>query len=106
MGSRSEFWSIIDRFHNRDLFYKDNDMSFRDREVEIYQDDLLYIKLSETNPTYLLKIISALNNFKAYLSDDKVEINYEYIWDIICMPQTGKNNELGGSCGYLPEIIV
>ena len=79
-----------------DLFYKDNDMSFRDREVEIYQDDLLYIKLSETNPTYLLKIISALNNFKAYLSDDKVEINYEYIWDIICMPQTGKNNELGG----------
>ena len=79
-----------------DLFYKDNDISFRDPEVEIYEEDLLYIKLSETNPDYLLKIISALNNFKAYLSDDKVEINYEYIWDIICIPRTGKNNELGG----------
>ena len=79
-----------------DLFYKDSDVSFRDHEVEIYEDDLLYIELSKTNPDYLLKIIAALNNFKAYLSDDKVEINYEYIWDIICIPRTGKNNELGG----------
>jgi len=78
-----------------DLFYK-KDSLLEDRDIELYKDNILYKKLSQTKPDYLLKIINALNNFKAYLSNDTVEINYEYIWDIICVPHAGKNNELGG----------
>ena len=32
------------------------------------------------------KISIAYNNFILYLRDDKVEINYTYLWDLICRP--------------------
>lgn len=73
-----------------DLFYKDGP-EFTD--IEAYKDSVLYSKLNETKPVYLLKIITALQNFKAYLSNDDVVINYEYLWDIICVPS---ENKLGG----------
>jgi hypothetical protein len=34
----------------------------------------------------LIKIARAYTNFLAYLSDDTVEIDYEYLWDLICKP--------------------
>jgi hypothetical protein len=34
----------------------------------------------------LKKLSIAYNNFKLYLKDDKVEINYTYLWDLICRP--------------------
>ena len=51
--------------------------------------------LHETNQNYLLKLIIALNSFKDFLMDDTVEIDYEYLWDIICMPRIGKT-KIGG----------
>jgi hypothetical protein len=64
-----------------DLFYKEGEV-----DTPVSKNSRMY-SLSETNPGYLLKITNALTNFKAYLSNNKVEINYEYIWDIICTPQ-------------------
>ena len=52
----------------------DSNSEFRDHEPEIYEDYLLLT----TNSTYYGKLISAFNNFKSYLSDNKVEINYDY----------------------------
>ena len=32
------------------------------------------------------KVAAAYENFKAFLQDDQVEINYIYLWDLICQP--------------------
>ncbi len=77
-----------------DIFYKPLD---DDINVEEHEQSKLYQQLNEKNPAYLLKIIIALNNFKAYLSNDTIEIDYEYLWDIICIPLTGdRDNIFGG----------
>ena len=34
------------------------------------------------------KLCVAYENFKLYLKDDKVEINYTYLWDLICRPNS------------------
>ena len=75
-----------------DIFFKDAD-DF-DVDLKDYEHADLYQKLHEKNPSYLSKIINSLNNFKQYLNDDDVEINYEYLWDIICTPR--KDGRLGG----------
>ena len=73
-----------------DLFYQDTD---EDVDVSQYENSVLYQNLQNKNPDYLLKIIVALKNFIEYLSDDKIDIDYEYLWDIICIPN--KDN-MGG----------
>jgi len=67
-----------------------------DNFVTYQKSTHLYQALHENNSEYLLKIIIALNNFKAYLSDDTIDIDYEYLWDIICVPIKGDNDEYGG----------
>ena len=56
--------------------------------LKSYTTTTIYKKLN-TNPLskkYLKEIISAFNNFKNYLKDDNVVIDYEYLWDILCTP--------------------
>ena len=65
-----------------------------DINVEEHEQSKLYQQLNETNPCLFIKIIIALNNFKAYLSNDTIEIDYEYLWDIICIPLTGDRGDI------------
>ena len=53
-----------------------------------YHNTIVYKKLIRTKlgEQYLQEIISAYENFKKYLQDDNINIDYEYIWDIICTP--------------------
>jgi len=53
-----------------------------------YHNTTIYKKLIRTKlgEPYLQEIISAYENFKKYLQDDNINIDYEYIWDIICTP--------------------
>ena len=53
-----------------------------------YKTTTLYKKLMKTKlgEIYLQEIISAYENFKRYLNDDTIIIDYEYLWDIICQP--------------------
>ena len=34
------------------------------------------------------KIISAFENFKKFINDENEEIDYKYIWDLVCKPKT------------------
>ena len=51
-----------------------------------YKSTILYKKLinQKIGKEYLKEIISAYENFQNYLRDDKINIDYEYLWDIIC----------------------
>jgi hypothetical protein len=62
-----------------------------DTEIEInkYKNSKLFSKINEKNTEemfYFKKVVSALENFIDFLSDDDVIIDHTYLWDIISMP--------------------
>lgn len=57
--------------------------------IDDYQDSKLYKKLNTTDEAqieYFIRLIQSYENFKAFLRNDDVIIDYQYLWDIICMP--------------------
>lgn len=57
--------------------------------IDEFQDSQLYKNLDTTEESqveYFEKIIAAFKNFIAFLSNDEVVIDYQYLWDIISMP--------------------
>lgn len=68
-------------------FYKEDD----EYEVSIddYQDTQLYKKLDTTDDeqvAYMEYIIKSFENFIEYLNNDTTVIDYQYLWDIVCIP--------------------
>jgi hypothetical protein len=58
-------------------------------EVFSQTNSKLYQMADKTNPSQmnaLIKVARAYTNFIAYLKDDTVEIDYEYLWDLISKP--------------------
>ena len=58
-------------------------------DVNKYNTSKLFSKLDMTNPaelSYYSKVVSAFENFKAYLNDPDTIIDHTYLWDIISMP--------------------
>ena len=51
----------------------------------LYKNSILYTKLKK-EPIVFERICSSFENFIDYLNDDKVIIDYTYLWDIICTP--------------------
>jgi hypothetical protein len=63
------------------------------REINVsnvkYTSSKLYSKLSLKNNSdlqYFKNVCSAYENFIEFLKDDKIFIDYTYLWDIICKP--------------------
>ena len=56
------------------------------KDTEIYKN--VFKTKDEAKIKFLKKLCVAYNNFKLYLKDDKVEINYTYLWDLICRPNS------------------
>ena len=72
-----------------DIFFKE-DVEIED--MEQYKSMKIYKKFIRNNVDYLNKIIVAFKNFELYLKNDEIEIDYEYLWDIICTPNKGTSN--------------
>jgi hypothetical protein len=74
------------------LFYpKSDELADMDTYAETFSqhDSKIYQLADKTNPlqmSALIKIARAYTNFLAYLRDDTAEIDYEYLWDLICKP--------------------
>jgi hypothetical protein len=41
---------------------------------------------SALQQTFFIKVANAFNNFKEYLRDTTIDIDYTYVWDLICHP--------------------
>ena len=74
------------------LFYtKSDELADMDKYAETFSksNSKLYQLADKSKPKQmnaLIKISRAYANFLAYLKDDTVEIDYEYLWDLICKP--------------------
>ena len=51
-------------------------------------NDSVYLKSIGNNTIAKKRIISAFENFKKYINDENEEIDYKYIWDLVCKPKT------------------
>ena len=60
----------------------------REINIEKYKNSKLYKKINKTNQDeqFIKKVAQALENFKDFLSDNVITIDYTYLWDLICMP--------------------
>jgi len=63
----------------------DNEINLDEITEENIINSKLYKKFIEKNKSQLIGIIGAYMNFKNYLLSENSVINYEYLWDIICM---------------------
>jgi hypothetical protein len=72
-----------------DIFYKGIDIPITNAEINKYTDTKLYKNIDQANPSQLgllKKVITSYNNFINYLSNDTIEIDYTYLWDLISIP--------------------
>lgn len=69
-----------------DLFFDSSSVV----DISKYQDEDIYKELSsQTNGKILLKkIVNSYENFLDYLDDDDIVIDYTYLWDIVCIPNS------------------
>lgn len=61
----------------------------QDIDLEKYSDTRIYNITDTDNENQLVtltKMINAYENFLNYLKDDKILIDYTYLWDLICKP--------------------
>ena len=71
------------------LFSAPEKGSIDNARIQPYKKSTLYQHLQplhEESTVYLVQVITAFEAFLAYLRDDTIEIDYEYLWDIVCMP--------------------
>ncbi len=79
--------------------YQNGDLitSFADPDLEVdiktYEDTKLYKKLrnqknkeDSIGEEFIVKVAQAFENFKKFLRDDRIMIDYTYLWDLVCIP--------------------
>ena len=58
-----------------------------DLDLDEFKGSRLYnVNSNAKQQTFLIKVAHAFNNFKDYLRDNTIEIDYTYLWDLICQP--------------------
>ena len=75
--------------HNGNLVQIFSKESDEDINFENYRDSKMYKSLDMNNSLhreFLRNIIVSHNNFKDYLDDDEILIDYKYLWDIVTNP--------------------
>ena len=88
----------------------DNFITLQNGElINVFSDESIIVDLSpykkthlykalEKNPAnadiYFRKVVSAYINFGKYLLDDKITIDYKYLWDFISQPDDGSGSGL------------
>jgi len=60
-------------------------------DINKYTSSKTYKNLNKTNPEEInlfKKLIRSYENYRNYIMNDTIEIDYQYLWDLICMPNT------------------
>jgi hypothetical protein len=91
-----EMKQIIINAINLDTFvkYQNGDLitTFANPDISVdinnYQNTILFKKMNNKKETkqFIINVAQSFENFKNFLADDKITIDYTYLWDLICMP--------------------
>jgi len=77
-------------------FSVDDDAILDKIDIKKYSSSKLYNKIYNSGKPvvpsqdkYFRRVVASFENFIAYLANDSEEIDYTYLWDIICRPNPG-----------------
>lgn len=73
------------------IFTQDELLALGGEELDLaeFEESRLFRKeRSAIQQTFFLKVAHAFNNFKDYLRDTTIDIDYTYVWDLICHPNS------------------
>ena len=82
--------NLINIFAQDELIDISNVIDLKEFENSILYKTSTTTKNAKKHDNVFIKIAHAFNNFKEYLRDTTIEIDYIYLWDLICQP----NNKL------------
>ena len=60
-----------------------------DVDLKEFANSKIYKSTNKSNPSemaFLRKVARSFKNFKSFLEDDTIKIDYTYLWDLICTP--------------------
>jgi len=76
-------------FVNFNIDDLDEDVTNEEKSYDEYKNSKIYTAaINSDNLEYFNKIAHSFENFKAFLRDDSVMIDYTYLWDLICKPNS------------------
>jgi hypothetical protein len=72
------------------IFTQDELLALGSEALDLTQfaESRLFRNGSALQQTFFIKVANAFNNFKEYLRDTTIDIDYTYVWDLICQPNT------------------
>jgi hypothetical protein len=79
----SELYKKINKKRKKNTLYRIKPSIEDDEDKETKYDDYTH---EHEEFDFLIKVAEAFENFKRFLSDKTVYIDYTYLWDIICIP--------------------
>ena len=76
------------------IFSHDDSIAIGDDDIDLteFNNSIIFKKLNSDKSNniaqkhFFIKVAKSFNNFKEYLRDSVIEIDYTYIWDLICQP--------------------
>ena len=77
----------IDDYKNSKLYKKMK--SLTNKEIKKGISDTEMVKESNIAATqFIINVAQSFKNFQDYLKDDKISIDYTYLWDLVCTPNS------------------
>jgi hypothetical protein len=75
----------IEKYNNTKLYKKMKNL--KNKKIKKSIKDNENVSMSNiVNEQFIIRIVQAFENFKKFLEDDKITIDYTYLWDLICIP--------------------
>jgi hypothetical protein len=75
----------IDKYRNTKL-YKKMITSRKTGVVKELKESEMTTTSNTSSVNFIIKVAQAFENFQKFLSNDKITIDYTYLWDLICVP--------------------
>lgn len=74
----------LQTYNNGNLLQTFDNQNYDDININDYREYRMYQLYHQTQPTLLKQLINATNQFKSFLLDDELPLDYKYLWDILC----------------------
>ena len=75
----------IEEYKNTKLYEKM--ISLKNKLIKKKKQENEMVTMSNiVGEQFIVKVVQAFENFKKFLNDDKITIDYTYLWDLICSP--------------------
>ena len=75
----------IEEYNDTKLYKKM--ITLKNKEIrKNTKENEMVLRQSIAGEEFVTKVVQSFKNFKTFINDDKITIDYTYLWDLICIP--------------------